>query len=89
MQHSTGIGASIKNCCRTARGIPDQIGIDSHAVIMGVELREAFPLIGTVPQPLWPLVAEKEAVQAALSGVSRNASCKVNLRGFQQYLTPL
>jgi len=48
---------------------------------------EAFPLIGTIPQPLWPLVAEKDAVQAALSGAGGIASCRLNLRGYQQNVT--
>jgi hypothetical protein len=52
-------------------------------------VREAFPLIGALPQPLWPLVAEKDAVRGALSGASSIASCKLNLRGYLQDAAPL
>lgn len=44
-------------------------------------VRQAFPLISGVPQPLWPLVEEKESVQSALAGRTEIASCKVNLLG--------
>jgi uncharacterized protein len=47
-------------------------------------VHEAFPLIEKVPQPLWPLVEEKEAVLAVLAGTSAIVSCKVNLRGFRR-----
>src|SRR5437667_176653 len=40
-QHFCAIGASIKSCCCTTRGIPDQIRVDRHIVIMRVELRKA------------------------------------------------
>ena len=46
-------------------------------------LREVFPLMAKVPQPLWDLVKEKQEVQAALAG-GEMASCKLNLRGFMQ-----
>jgi hypothetical protein len=46
-------------------------------------VREVFSLIAGQPQPLWPLVAEKEAVQAALAGTAEIASCRLNLRGYQ------
>ena len=37
---------------------------------------DAFHLIPTVPQPLWQLVDEKDAVESALAGRSRIASVK-------------
>jgi uncharacterized protein len=46
-------------------------------------LREVFPLMPKVPQPLWELVKEKQEVQAALAA-GEMASCKLNLRGFMQ-----
>jgi uncharacterized protein len=46
-------------------------------------LREVFPLMAKVPQPLWDLVKEKQEVQVALAG-GEIASCKLNLRGFMQ-----
>jgi hypothetical protein len=44
-------------------------------------LREAFPHVGRVEQPLWPLVKEKEKeqVQAALDNPARMVSCRRNL----------
>jgi hypothetical protein len=51
-------------------------------------VREGFPLIANIPQPLWPLVEEKEALSAALAGNAEIASCKVNLRGYQKRHTP-
>jgi hypothetical protein len=68
------------HCRGTVRGED----IYTHAEQWDSVVREAFPLIGTLPQPLWPLVAEKEPVQAALSGASNVASCKLNLRGYLQ-----
>jgi hypothetical protein len=47
-------------------------------------VREAFPQIEKVAQPLWPLVEEKEAVLAALAGTSEILSCRLNLRGFKR-----
>jgi uncharacterized protein len=44
-------------------------------------VREVFPLMAKVPQPLWDLVKEKQEVQTALAG-GEIASCKLNLRGF-------
>jgi uncharacterized protein len=46
-------------------------------------VREVFPLMTKVPQPLWELVKEKEEVHAALAG-GEIASCKLNLREFVQ-----
>jgi uncharacterized protein len=46
-------------------------------------VREVFPLMAKVPQPLWGLVKEKQEVQVALAG-GEIASCKLNLRGFVQ-----
>lgn len=37
---------------------------------------QAFPSISQVPQPLWPLVREKEAVAAALANQRAIASCR-------------
>jgi uncharacterized protein len=42
-----------------------------------------FRLIATVPQPLWPFVREKEAVEAALAGRVPIASCRENYYEFQ------
>jgi hypothetical protein len=41
---------------------------------------EAFPLISTVPQPLWPLVREKAEVEKVLSGAIAVPSCTVHYR---------
>jgi hypothetical protein len=38
----------------------------------------SFRLISTVPQPLWPFVKDKDAVQAALVGRTPIASCREN-----------
>ena len=46
-------------------------------------VRGAFGLIGSLPQPLWALVAEKTLVQAAVSGAIEVASCKLNVGGYQ------
>jgi uncharacterized protein len=67
--------------CRTTIREQD---IYAHAERWDSIVRDAFPLIQAVPQPLWPLVEEKEAVQSALSGASTIVSCKFNLRGYQQ-----
>jgi hypothetical protein len=65
------------------RGTIREADIYDHADRWDAVVREAFPLIARQPQPLWPLVEEKEAVQAALHGAAEIASCKLNLRGFQ------
>jgi len=72
-------------CCglRQCRSTVREEDIYAHAEHWDGIVREAFPLIGTLPQPLWPLVEEKDAVQAALAGATEIASCKVNLRGYQ------
>lgn len=51
--------------------------------IYGVErwdelLRESFPLIQKVTQPLWWLVNEKDDVQQAIADVSRMRSCRLH-----------
>src|SRR5205823_4700920 len=39
--HFAGIGPGIKSCCHSARGIPYQIRVDGHIVVMRVELHKA------------------------------------------------
>jgi hypothetical protein len=72
--------------CRTrqCRSTVREADIYAHADRWDAIAREAFPLIAGRPQPLWALVEEKEAVQAALRGAAEIASCKLNLRGFQR-----
>ena len=41
-----------------------------------------FRLIPTVSQPLWPLVKEKEAIEAALAGRTAITSCQKNYYAF-------
>jgi hypothetical protein len=76
---------SFECSCRTGgcRGTVREADIYDHADRWDAVVREAFPLIALQPQPLWPLVEEKDAVQAALQGVGEIASCKLNLRAFQ------
>jgi hypothetical protein len=74
---------------RQCRGTVREEDIYLHAEQWDAIVGDAFPLIGTNPQPLWPLVAEKDAVQAALSGKNAIASCKLNLRGYLQNVTSL
>ncbi len=71
--------------CESAhcRGTVRESDIHTHADWWDGQVRDAFPLIGSRPQPLWPLVAEKAAVKAALEDHSRIASCRINLRGFE------
>jgi hypothetical protein len=69
--------------CRTTVREDD---IYSHADRWDGIVRKAFPLIGKVAQPLWPLVAEKPAVEAALNGGNEILSCKLNLLGYQRTL---
>lgn len=45
-------------------------------------IAEPFRLIPTLPQPLWHLVKEKEAVEAALAGRLPIASCQKNYYEF-------
>ena len=45
-------------------------------------MADPFRLIPTVQQPLWPLVREKEAVEAALAGKTAMASCRKNYYRF-------
>ena len=42
----------------------------------------AFPMIAGTPQPLWPLVKEKQQVQDAIAGKRPVLSCRRNLRAF-------
>jgi hypothetical protein len=72
---------------RQCRGTVREEDVFARAEQWDAIIGEAFPLIGTTPQPLWPLVAEKDAVQAALSGKSAIASCKLNLRAYRQNAT--
>jgi hypothetical protein len=71
------------------RGTVREGDIFTHAERWDTVVGEAFPLIRTIPQPLWPLVAEKDTVQAALSDKNTIASCKLNLRGYLQNVTSL
>lgn len=72
--------------CRTrdCRTTVSEADIYAYAERWDSIVREAFPLIAGQPQPLWPLVQEKEAVQAALAGETEIASCRMNLRGYMR-----
>lgn len=56
-------------------------GAISESVIRGWDalLRDAFPLLGRVEQPLWPLVREKREVEAALADPSQLPSAGTHL----------
>ena len=41
-------------------------------------VQAAFPLVPTLPQPLWPLIRNKAAVAAAASGLAPIPSCRVH-----------
>ena len=71
--------------CRTAecRGMVSGDDIHFYADRWDRQVRAAFAHIAQQPQPLWPLVEEKDAVLAALHDASQIASCRVNLRGFE------
>ena len=43
------------------------------------QLRDAFPLLGKVEQPLWPLVREKREIDLALADLSRLPSSGTHL----------
>lgn len=77
---------SFECSCRAhqCRSIVSEADIYAHADRWDAIVREVFPLIAGQPQPLWPLVAEKEEVQAALAGATEIASCRLNLRGYQK-----
>ena len=47
------------------------------------QVQEAFPLIGSVEQPLWELVQEKDSVKDALDGRIEIPSCKLNYIGLR------
>jgi len=49
---------------------------------------EPFRLMSAVPQPLWPLVKEKEEVQAALARHAPIASCKRNYYAYPSLAKP-
>jgi hypothetical protein len=49
-----------------------------YADIWDAIVSEAFPLIGSVNQPLWFLVKEKQEVELALVGDAPIASCRLN-----------
>jgi hypothetical protein len=68
---------------RQCRGTVSGEDIYAHANRWDGMVREAFPRIAGQPQPLWPLLAEKEEVQAALAGATEIALCRLNLRGYQ------
>ncbi len=46
-------------------------------------VQAAFPLMDQVPQPLWELVREKEAVEQTLAGKQAIPSCRVHFLGAQ------
>jgi uncharacterized protein len=41
-------------------------------------VHEAFPAIARVPQPLWPLVAERDRIESALAGITPVPSCRAH-----------
>jgi hypothetical protein len=47
-------------------------------------VRGMFPLVGTVEQPLWDLLREKDAVAAALAGRAEVPSCRVHRAGAER-----
>lgn len=49
-----------------------------YADVWDVVVAQAFPLIGAVEQPLWPLVKEQREVALALAGATSIASCRLN-----------
>src|SRR6266567_3301260 len=49
--HFAGIGASIKGRCGMSCRVPNKIRVNSHTVIIGVELREAVSLINFLRMP--------------------------------------
>jgi len=73
---------------RRCRSTVHEADIYTHADRWDVIVRKVFPLIASNPQPLWSLVEEKDALQAALDGSREIVSCKVNLRGYQRSQTP-
>jgi hypothetical protein len=73
---------------RECRSIIRETDIYTHADRWDGIVGGAFPRIAAVPQPLWPLVTEKDAVSGALAGVDPIASCRVNLRGYQGRRAP-
>jgi hypothetical protein len=83
-------GSFVCHCgASQCRGTVRDEDVYEHAEHWDSIVGAAFPLIGTTPQPLWSLVAEKDAVQEALSGRIGIASCKLNLRGYQQNVPSL
>jgi hypothetical protein len=81
---------SFECCCRTSqcRGTISGADIYTYADRWDNIVAEAFPLIASQPQPLWPLVEEQETVKAAAQGAIEIASCKVNLLGYQRGHNP-
>ena len=49
-----------------------------HAEEWDAVVAGAFPMIGAVAQPLWPLLKEAPEVRLALSGLAAIASCRLN-----------
>jgi len=49
-----------------------------YAEVWDGQVAAAFPLIPSVPQPMWPLVKEKQQVEAVIAGKSAIASCRLN-----------
>lgn len=43
-----------------------------------VELREVFPLIRAVAQPLWPILRNKDSVEAVIEGRTKMSSSRVH-----------
>lgn len=61
--------------------LPDDLV--THGERWDGEVRQSFPLIAQLKQPLWELVQEKESVQAALDGRIEMPSCRLNYRGLR------
>lgn len=62
------------------RGTITPDDFERHAGGWDRQIAGAFPLIGRVAQPLWTLVREKEAVEAALAGKMTPASIRAHQR---------
>ena len=59
------ISACIESCCYVTRWIPNQVGVNSHAVIICVELREAVARFNFFRMPLVPgELAKRSRVKA-------------------------
>lgn len=62
-------------CRREIRPADFADGVDRFDALVAA----AFPRLRSVPQPLWDLVREQDAVLAALAGQEPIASCRVHL----------